>query len=258
VTVVEVRRAESRFVTRTDWLTSYHSFSFGDHYDPANLGFGELQAHNEDVVAPLSGYDTHSHRDMDIVTWVLEGSLVHRDSRGTVGELRTGLVQAMSAGTGIRHSERNESRAEPAHFVQMWVAPAEPGLPPRYQQADVGDSLVRPAWTILASGMSHYQGEAAVRITNPHAALLASRLTAGAAVTLPEARYVHLFVVRGAVVLEGAGRLKQGDAVRITAGSGQRITAGGATGGATGIPAGIAADEPAELLVWEMHARPDR
>lgn len=235
---VEVRRAGDRFTTRTPGLESRHSFSFGAHYDPANTHHGLLLAHNDDVVAPGAGYDTHPHRDVEIVTWVLRGTLAHEDSAGHGGLIRPGLVQRMSAGTGVRHAERNDARsAEPVRFVQMWVAPDEPGGEPGYAQREVDAELGSGTLVPVASGLARH-GDRAIRIANRHAALHAARLPAGATVTLPEAPYLHLFVAEGAVALEGAGELGAGDAARLTATGARRVTAGA----------------PAEVLVWEMHA----
>src|SRR5437868_15358426 len=118
---VSIRRAADRAVTTTSWLHSRHSFSFGDHYDAANTHHGLLLVNNDDIVAPAAGFDTHPHRDMEIVTWVLSGQLAHADSMGNSGVIYPGLAQRMSAGTGVQHSEKNGSSSEPAHFVQMWV-----------------------------------------------------------------------------------------------------------------------------------------
>ena len=120
----EVRRAAARAVTATPWLTSRHSFSFGDHYDPDNTHHGLLLVNNDDIVAPGTGFDTHPHRDTEIVTWVLQGQLAHQDSIGNRGVIYPGLAQRMSAGSGILHSEKNDSSTEPVHFVQMWVVPS--------------------------------------------------------------------------------------------------------------------------------------
>jgi quercetin 2,3-dioxygenase len=144
----------------------------------------------------------------------------------------------MSAGTGILHSEKNDSRAEPVHFVQMWVVPDEPGISPGYQQLEIDDELLRGGLVTIASGMPEHRDRAAITIHNRHAALHGARLAAGKAVELPPAAYLHLFVARGAVTLEGAGELTEGDAVRFTAAGGQRVTA----------------SVPSEILVWEMHA----
>ncbi len=243
----DVRRARDRFVTETPWRHSAHSFSFGRHYDAGNISYGVLLAHNDEVVGAGAGFPTHPHRDMEIVTWVLQGSLVHQDSTGHCGIIRPGLAQRMSAGTGILHSESNDAwrllgddaHDEPVHFVQMWVAPDGPGGTPGYEQRDVEDQLLGGGLVPVVSGMArHRRAAAAVGIGNRHVALHAARLPPGASVQLPEAPHLHLFVARGEVQLEGAGGLAAGDAVRLTATGGQRVTA----------------IEPAEVLVWEMHA----
>jgi redox-sensitive bicupin YhaK (pirin superfamily) len=242
---VDVRRAADRVSTRLGWLDSRHSFSFGRHYDPANTAHGLLLVNNDDRVRAGSGFETHPHQDMEIITWVMQGSLVHQDSTGHHGVIYPGLAQRMSAGTGILHSEKNDAwrleaaRAqEDVHFVQMWVVPDEPGASPGYEQAEVDDALLRGGLVPVASGMDRHAGTSAIRIRNRYAALHAARLQPGQSVALPDAPYLHLFVPRGTVELEGAGPLAEGDAVRFTATGGQRVTA----------------TEAAEVLVWEMHA----
>jgi redox-sensitive bicupin YhaK (pirin superfamily) len=243
---VDVRRAADRFATKIDWLDSHHSFSFGHHYDPTNTGHGLLLVNNDDIVTPGQGFETHPHRDMEIVTWVLQGSLVHQDSTGHSGVIYPGLAQRMSAGRGILHSEKNDSwrlaggpeHAEPVHFIQMWVVPDEAGITPGYEQLEIAAELLSGALVPVASGMDKHADDTAIRIRNRYAALHAARLAPGRSVTLPDAPFLHLFVPRGRVELEGTGGLGTGDAVRFTASSGQRVTA----------------VEPAEILVWEMHA----
>ena len=242
---VDVRRAEDRYKTDIGWLDSKHSFSFGHHYDPTNTHHGLLLVNNDDIVDPGTGFETHPHRDMEIVTWVLQGSLVHQDSTGHNGVIYPGLAQRMSAGTGILHSEKNDSwrlggdeHRDPVHFVQMWVLPDENGITPGYEQLEIDDALLAGGLVPVASGMDKHDGEAAIRIRNKYAALYAARLQPGQSVQLPEAPYLHLFVPRGSVTLGGAGALATGDSVRFTATGGQRVTA----------------SEPAEVLVWEMHA----
>jgi quercetin 2,3-dioxygenase len=242
---VDVRRAGERSGTRLGWLDSKHSFSFGRRYDPANTHHGLLLVNNDDTVKPGTGFETHPHRDMEIVTWVLQGSLVHQDSEGHTGVIYPGLAQRMSAGTGILHSEKNDSwrlagaeHTDPVHFVQMWVVPDETGITPGYEQLEIGHELLAGGLVPVASGMPEHDGAAAIRIKNRYAALHAARLQPGQSVTLPDAPFLHLFVPRGTVALEGAGELAVGDAVRFTATGGQRVTAA----------------EPAEILVWEMHA----
>jgi hypothetical protein len=139
---LEVRRAADRFVTETAGIVSRHSFSFGAHYDPGNVGHALLVAHNDDVVAPGAGYDTHPHRDLEILTWVLDGGLRHEDSRGETGLVVPGLVQRLSAGDGVLHSERNDAATGASvRFVQMWLRPDEPGGEPSYAQHDAGPEL---------------------------------------------------------------------------------------------------------------------
>ncbi|MGZ4531702.1 MAG: pirin family protein [Mycobacteriaceae bacterium] len=244
----DIRRAADRPHTQIDWLDSWHSFSFGRHYDPDNTHFGLLLVNNDDTVSPGAGFDTHPHRDMEIVTWVLKGALVHQDSEGNSDVIYPGLAQRMSAGTGILHSEKNDSwrltghaeHHEPVHFLQMWVPPDEPGLAPGYEQLEIGDDLARGALVPVASGMTKHAGAAAIRINQRHAALHAARLQPGGEVLVPSAPFVHLFVADGQVDLEGSGRLSAGDAARITASDGQRLVAGA---------------DGAEVLVWEMHTR---
>jgi quercetin 2,3-dioxygenase len=243
---VDVRRADERFKTGLSWLDSKHSFSFSRHYDPLNTHHGLLLVNNDDVVRPGTGFETHPHQDMEIVTWVLQGSLVHQDSTGRAGIIYPGLAQRMSAGTGILHSEKNDSwrlqgdspHTDPVHFVQMWVVPDEDGITPGYEQLEIDDELLRGGLVPVASGMAKHDGVSAIRIKNRYAALHAARLRPGEAIELPEAPFLHLFVPRGTVTLEDAGPLAAGDAVRFTATGGQKVTA----------------TEPAEILVWEMHA----
>jgi len=242
---IDIRRAEQRFTSNFGWLDSKHSFSFGHHHDRANTHHGLLLVNNDDIVDPGTGFETHPHQDMEIVTWVPQGSLVHQDSTGHNGVIYPGLAQRMSAGRGILHSEKNDSwrlggqaHRDPVHFVQMWVVPDEANITPGYEQLEIGDELLTGGLVPVASGMDKHDGASAIRIRNRYAALHAARLQPGQSVELPEAPYLHLFVPRGAVTLEGAGALATGDAVRFTATGGQRVTA----------------TEPAEILVWEMHA----
>src|ERR687886_1750781 len=157
---VDVRRAADRFSTRTSWLDSKHSFSFGGHYDAANTHHGLLLVNNDDVVDPGTGFETHPHQDMEIVTWVLQGSLVHQDSTGHSGVIYPGLAQRMSAGTGILHSEKNDAwrlsggdeHQDPVHFVQMWVVPDEAGITPGYEQLEIDHELLSGGLVPVASG----------------------------------------------------------------------------------------------------------
>lgn len=246
---VYIHRGGDRMKTRVSWLDSKHSFSFGEHYDPENTHHGLLLVNNEDVVLPGQGFETHPHRDMEIVTWVLDGTLVHQDSLGHSGIIYPGLAQRMSAGTGILHSEKNDSwrldgklseHDKPVHFVQMWVLPDEPGGAPGYQQLDIGDQLGRGGLITVASGVPRDRDLAAITIGSSYSALHAARLTSGSTgIELPVAPYLHVFVASGEIEMEGIGNLDQGDAARLTRSGGQRVH-------------GIV---PAEVLIWEMHAR---
>ncbi|GAA2157106.1 pirin-like bicupin family protein [Kitasatospora kazusensis] len=245
--VIDVRRAGERFHTRTNWLDSKHSFSFSRHWDPANTHFGLLLVSNDDTVAPGTGFDTHPHRDMEIITWVLDGALVHQDSEGHHGIVYPGLAQRMSAGTGILHSEKNDSwtltgdpaHRNPVHFIQMWTIPDTAGTVPGYEQLDINDQLSEGGWTTLASGMAKHAQQRAIGVRQKHAALHVTRLRAGETLETVTAPFAHLHVARGELALEGAGLLSQGDTARITAAEGQRITGG---------------PEGAEVLMWEMTA----
>jgi redox-sensitive bicupin YhaK (pirin superfamily) len=245
---VDLRRGGDRAHTEISWLDSRHSFSFGRHYDPANTHFGLLLVSNDDIVKAGQGFDTHPHQDMEIITWVLEGSLVHQDSQGNTGVLYPGLAQRMSAGTGILHSERNDAwrhnpgdrqHDENVHFVQMWVPPDTGRLSPGYEQLDVSDRLASGELIVVASGMDKHRDDRAITIHQRDAALYAARLEPGAETTLPAAPYAHLFVARGGATLEGLGDLDTGDTARISGSGGQRITA---------------TERGAEVLIWEMHA----
>jgi len=229
---ITVHRGADRFHTRLDWLDSWHSFSFGHHYDPANTHHGLLLVVNDDVIAPGGGFGTHPHRDMEIVTWVLEGELEHRDTIGSHGVIYPGLAQRMTAGTGIRHSETNPSSSVPVRLVQMWVLPDTESIRPSYQQLDINAELDKGGLVPIASGQGH---EAAISIRQRDAVLWGARLQPGERVTVPDARHSHLFVALGSADLEGAGELAEGDAVRLTAAGSPALTAG---------PAG------AEVLVW--------
>lgn len=244
--MIEVRRAGDRFATRTDWLESRSSFSFGPHYDPGNVGFGRLAVNNHEIVRAGSGFDTHPHADAEIVTWVLSGALVHQDSRGHSGVVYPGLAQRMSAGSGILHSERNDAYrvgadwrvdpdrvAEPAEFVQMWVLPDEPGLAPSYAQHDLDRADLDRDWLPVASGSQ----DAAIKINSSGSTLWATVLQPGQRRTLPAAGdHLHVYLARGELELESVGPLQAGDAVRITGPE----------------PLAITGRTEAEVLVWEM------
>jgi redox-sensitive bicupin YhaK (pirin superfamily) len=231
-TAVDIRRADTRPHSRISWLDSRHSFSFGPHYDPANVGHGLLLVSNDDRVRGGSGFSTHPHQDMEIITWVLSGRLEHKDSQGNVGELYPGLAQRMSAGTGIWHSEINAARHEDVHFIQMWVPPDTEAISPSYEQLDINDQLDKGGLQPIASGQGH---DAAISIRQKGAVLYGGRLQPGETVEVPDGRHVHLFVAVGSADLEQGGALAEGDAARLTGAGARRLEAG---------PGG------AEVLVW--------
>jgi hypothetical protein len=188
---------------------------------------------NDDVVHPTSGFETHPHRDMEIVTWVLEGELEHRDTLGNSGAIYPGLAQRMSAGRGIWHSEKNLDPVRDVHFVQMWVLPDTESVDPGYEQLDISPQLARGGLVPVASG----KGLAgAIRLRQRRATLWAGRLAAGEAVFVPDARFAHVYLARGTAALDGE-TLESGDAARLTEAGSPRLTAG---------------PEGGEVLVWEM------
>jgi quercetin 2,3-dioxygenase len=229
---IDVRRSAVRDATKITWLDSKHSFSFGSHYDPKNVGHGLLLVNNDDRVAPGMGFQTHPHRDMEIVTWVLSGELEHKDSQGNKGLLYPGLAQRMTAGRGILHSEINGG-SEEVHFIQMWVLPDTAGVDPTYEQIDINDQLRKGGLVPIASGRPSDAG--AIRIRQRNAVLFGGRLQPGETVKVPDDQHVHVFVPVGSANLDGAGDLHTGDAARL-------VTAGA--------PALTAGPDGAEVLIW--------
>lgn len=235
---MDVRRDRDRAVTRSERIVSRHCFAFGPHYEPGNLGFGVLVAHNEDTIEASGGYEPHPHRDLEIVTWVLGGALEHRDSAGHGGIIGPGTLQRMSAGRGVRHSERAVA-GDPLHMVQMWVRPDVLSVPPSYEQRDLVPALSSGDLVLAASGRP--DSGAAVSLQQRDAELYIARLFPEGSVELPQAALTHLFVARGAVSLETDGRserLGAGDAARLRRSQGERITA----------------DEASEILVWVLRS----
>jgi quercetin 2,3-dioxygenase len=234
--VIKVVRSDERFRTKIGWLDGRHSFSFGPHYDPTNTHHGLLLVSNEDRVKAGSGFMTHPHRDMEIVTWMLSGELEHKDSEGNKGIIYPGLAQRMSAGSGIWHSEINPSKTTEAHLVQMWVVPDEENIKPGYEQLDINAQLAKGGLVPVASGRSDLS---AIRIKQKDATLWAARLKAGETVKLPDDTHAHRFVAKGDGTLAGAGALAQGDAARLFR---------------AGAPAWTAGEGGAEILVWQTRA----
>ncbi len=229
---IEVRRGPERFHTVLPWLDSWHSFSFGEHRDPANTGHGRLVVNNDDIIRGGGGFGQHGHRDMEIVTWVLDGALEHRDSTGTHDVIVPGLAQRMSAGRGIRHSEMNASATDDVHLIQMWVVPDNLNVEPSYEQRDISGAVATGELVPVASGRHH---DGAVTLHQRDAVLWVGQLRPGTGSRVPDAPHVHLFVARGVVDLAGVGALTAGDAAALTA---------------AGAP-GITTDIGAEVLVWE-------
>jgi hypothetical protein len=233
-TVVDIRRAHERFHTEISWLDSWHSFSFSNHYDPANTHHGLLLVSNDDTVKAGTGFRTHPHQDMEILTWVLDGELEHKDSEGNKGIIYPGLAQRMSAGTGIWHSEMNPRADKDVHFIQMWVVPDTQRITPGYEQLDIIGYLAKGGLVPVASGKGH---DSAISIRQKGAVLWGGRILPGQTVTVPDNAHVHLYVAKGSVYLEQAGSLNAGDAVRLTAAGARKLTAEGTAG--------------AEVLIWE-------
>ena len=211
--MVEIRRANDRGYADHGWLRSYHSFSFADYYDPAHVEFGPLRVINEDRVVPGAGFGTHGHRDMEIISYVLDGELAHKDSTGTSSVIRPGDVQRMSAGRGVMHSEFNASHERPVHFLQIWIQPDVRGIDPGYEEKRFGPEQKRGRLRLIASpggadGSVHIHQDARV-----YAGLLDGAERVELAVAPGRRIYVH--VARGKVTANGE-RLDAGDALKLT------------------------------------------
>ena len=206
--MITLRRSDERGRTKLDWLDSRHTFSFGEYHDRRYMGFRDLRVINDDRVGPGKGFGTHSHRDMEIITYVLEGAVEHRDSTGNQTIIRPGEAQRMSAGTGISHSEHNPSKTEPVHFLQIWILPREQNLPPSYEQRVFELEKNRGRWTVVAA----QDGRDGAVTVHQDVALSVARLLAGQQATyrLKSGRYAWLQIARGAVTLNGAA-LNDGD-----------------------------------------------
>jgi redox-sensitive bicupin YhaK (pirin superfamily) len=231
--MITVRPAAERGRTLWDWLDSRHTFSFGDYHDPRHMGFRALRVVNDDRVAPGGGFGTHAHRDMEIVTYVLDGALEHRDSLGTGSVIRPGDGQRMSAGTGIRHSEFNHSKTEPVRFLQIWILPERQGLAPGYEQRSFPVAEKRGRWRLIAAR----DGRQGAVTVHQDVDLYATRLEPGERVAhrLAPGRHAWLQVATGAVAL-GGRRLAEGDGAA-----------------ASEEPAlEVVAHEPAELLLFDL------
>ena len=212
--MLTVRRSEDRGQADHGWLVSRHSFSFADYHDPAHMGFGNLRVINEDRIAPGTGFGTHGHRDMEIVSYVLEGALAHKDSMGNTGAILPGEVQRMSAGTGVRHSEFNHSAEQTTHFLQIWIIPSRAGIEPGYEQKQVDPAAKRGKLALVAAP----EGEGGTVAIHADARLRAGLFDAGerAELALDPARIAYVHLVRGALRVNDR-QLQAGDALRLDA-----------------------------------------
>lgn len=227
--MIEYRPSGDRFVTHAEGRTTRHSFSFGSHYDPTNVGFGSLVADNDELLPPGTGYAEHPHADLDIVTLVLTGALRHTSTVGT-GVIGPGQVQRLRAGRGVVHSEVSDGE-EQTRFLQAWVRPDEPDLVPDYLSCDV---TVGAGWTRVADG----NGGGVVPLAARGTTLDAARLSIGQRLALPEAPRLHVFLARGSVLL-GERLLEPGDAARLRDEGGREVTA----------------EKDTELVVWGFRDR---
>jgi redox-sensitive bicupin YhaK (pirin superfamily) len=231
--MITLRPANERGHANHGWLDSYHSFSFADYYDPKHMGFRALRVINEDRVQPGRGFGTHPHRDMEIVSYVLEGGLEHRDSLGTGSVIRPGDVQRMSAGTGVKHSEFNTSQTELVHFLQIWLLPTKAGIEPSYEQKTFADSSLEGGLRVVASP----DGRDGALTIHSDAVLYAGRLDTGNEAKLPIAagRHAWVQVVRGKLRLNGKD---------VSAGDGAALSDEGSVE--------LTALAPSEVLVFDL------
>lgn len=212
--MLTIRKSDERGVAEHGWLSSRHTFSFADYYDPRHMGVGPLRVINEDRVQPGKGFGTHGHRDMEIISYVLDGELEHKDSMGTGSVIRYGDVQRMSAGSGVRHSEFNPSGVNPVHFLQIWVVPDTAGIEPSYEQKYFSPEAKRGALRLIASADGR---EGSVRIQQD-AGIYASILNEGdqpLQYDLAEGRAAYVHVARGQLTVNGV-ELSAGDAATIS------------------------------------------
>ncbi|MEW5850763.1 MAG: pirin family protein [Myxococcota bacterium] len=211
--MITVRPSHQRGHSDLGWLGSHHTFSFSEYYDPAFMGFRVLRVINDDVVAPGTGFGTHGHRDMEIISYVLDGALEHKDSLGTGSVIRPGDVQRMSAGTGVRHSEWNHSAKEPVHFLQIWILPERAGIPPSYEQKRFDDATLRSGLTLVASpdgrgGSLKVHQDVELHVAKPAQGQSMSH-------ALRPGRHAWVHVARGDVSLNGT-RLRTGDGAAVS------------------------------------------
>jgi len=233
--MLSVRKAEERGHANHGWLDSYHSFSFADYHDPAHMGFGPLRVINEDRVQAGSGFGTHGHRDMEIISYVLEGALGHKDSMGNGSTIVPGDVQRMSAGTGVRHSEYNYEKSGTTHFLQIWIEPAETGMAPSYEQKHFKPEEKRGRLRLIASPDGAEGSVTLHQDARVYAGLFdgAERAT----LKLPDGRLGYVHVARGSLSVNGKP-LEAGDALKTDRGE-----------------IALEAGKQAEVLVFDLSGR---
>jgi quercetin 2,3-dioxygenase len=233
--MIQIRRADDRGYADHGWLRSYHSFSFADYFDAEHVEFGPLRVINEDRVVPGAGFSTHGHRDMEIISYVLDGALAHKDSTGTSSVIRPGDVQRMSAGRGVQHSEFNGSQSEPVHFLQIWIQPDVRGVEPSYEQKHYNDAEKRGRLRLVASPDG---ADDSVRI-HQDARVYAGRFDGAerAELALAPGRRAYVHVARGRVSVNGEA-LAAGDAIKLTEVDAVRVANG----------------DGAEVLVFDLPA----
>jgi redox-sensitive bicupin YhaK (pirin superfamily) len=210
--MLEIRRSDDRGLAEHGWLKSFHTFSFADYHDPKHMGFGPLRVINEDRVQPGQGFGTHGHRDMEIISYVLEGGLAHRDSIGNGSVIRPGDVQRMSAGTGVRHSEYNASESDLVHFLQIWIEPDVRGVDPSYEEKHFDDASKRGRLRLIASRDAR---DGSVRI-HQDADVYAALVDGDEKIDFraKPARRLYLHVARGEATVNGE-KLAAGDAMKL-------------------------------------------
>ena len=210
--MIQIRKSEERGHANHGWLDSYHTFSFANYYDAKFTGFHDLLVINEDRVAPAEGFGTHGHKDMEIISYVVEGSMEHKDSMGTGSVLRPGKVQRMSAGTGVRHSEFNHSKNEPLHLLQIWIAPRKKGIPPGYEEKNFSEDEKKNKLRLIVSPA----GDNGSLKMNQDASIYATLLDEGKTVghILKPGRHSWVQVIQGTLELNGQ-TLNAGDGAAI-------------------------------------------
>lgn len=210
--MLEIRKANERGIAEHGWLSSRHTFSFGQYHDPSQVGFSDLLVINDDRVAPGKGFGKHPHKDMEIFTYVLDGALEHEDTMGTGSVIKPGDVQMMSAGTGIAHSEFNHSKSEPVHFLQIWIVPDKKMVAPRYQQIHFSLKEKRGKLRLIISP----EGEEGSLGVHQDARIYAGFFSDGESATLNlnEGRYAYVHIARGSMKVNGL-ELSEGDGLRV-------------------------------------------